>query len=66
MTDGPSYRQILDLSDFSKSLYVNTTGQSGNVFSSHYRDFLPMWRDGRYVTFGEAPIETLTLEPQPR
>src|SRR5262249_35913816 len=23
MTDGPSYRQILDLSDFSRSLYVN-------------------------------------------
>ena len=63
MTDGPSYRQILDLSDFSKSLYVNTTGQSGNVFNRHYRDFLPMWRDGRYVHFGERPIKTLTLDP---
>ena len=64
MTDGPSYRQVLDLSDFSRSLYVNTTGQSGNVFDRHYRDFLPLWRDGRYVRFGEGPMETLTLEPK--
>ncbi|HKF43985.1 MAG TPA: penicillin acylase family protein [Thermoanaerobaculia bacterium] len=66
MTDGPSYRQVLDLSDFSRSLYVNTTGQSGNVLDRHYRDFLPLWRDGRYVTFGEGPIETLTLTPATR
>jgi penicillin G amidase len=64
MTDGPSYRQVLDLSDFSKSLYVNTTGQSGNVFDRHYRDFLSLWRDGRYVTMGEPPIRTLILEPR--
>jgi penicillin amidase len=63
MTDGPSYRQIVDLSDSSRSLYVNTTGQSGNVFDRHYRDFLSLWRDGRYVRFGEAPVKTLTLEP---
>jgi penicillin amidase len=63
MTDGASYRQILDLSDFSRSLYANTTGQSGNVFSRHYRDFLPLWRDGRYVRMGEGPIQNLVLEP---
>jgi penicillin G amidase len=63
MTDGPSYRQIVDLSEVSRSLYVNTTGQSGNVFDRHYRDFLPLWRDGRYVAMGEKPIQTLILEP---
>ena len=64
MTDGPSYRQIVDLSDFARSLYVNTTGQSGNVFARHYRDFLPLWRDGHYVRMGEAPVKTLVLEPK--
>jgi penicillin amidase len=63
MTDGPSYRQILDLSDLSRSLYVHTTGQSGNVFDPAYRDLLPLWRDGRYIPIGGAPRHTLTLEP---
>jgi penicillin G amidase len=64
MTDGPSYRQILDLSDFSRSLYVHTTGQSGNVFDSGYRDLLPLWRDGRYFSIGGPPVHTLTLDPR--
>ncbi len=64
MTDGPSYRQILDLSDLEGGLYVHTTGQSGNVFDPHYRDFLPLWRDGRYVRMGEAPVKALVLEPE--
>jgi penicillin amidase len=67
MTDGASYRQILDLSDFSRSLYVHTTGQSGNVFDSAYRNLLPLWRDGRYVSMG-GPAETHApaLEPDKR
>ena len=63
MTDGASYRQILDLSDLSRSLYVHTTGQSGNVFDSGYRNLLPLWRDGGYVSMGGAAKHTLTLEP---
>jgi penicillin amidase len=63
MTDGASYRQILDLSDFSRSLYVHTTGQSGNVFDSGYRNLLPLWRDGRYVPIGGRAERTLILEP---
>jgi penicillin amidase len=64
MTDGPSYRQIVDLSDFSRSLYVHTTGQSGNVFDPAYRNLLPLWRDGRYVSIGGSPQHTLILEPK--
>ena len=63
MTDGPSYRQIVDLADLSASLFVHTTGQSGNVFDRHYRDFLPLWKDGRYFRIGERPVRTLTLQP---
>jgi penicillin amidase len=64
MTDGPSYRQVLDLSDFSRSFYVHTTGQSGNVFDRRYRDLLPLWRDGQYFSIGGPPEHTLTLEPK--
>ncbi|MEP6992984.1 MAG: penicillin acylase family protein [Acidobacteriota bacterium] len=64
MTDGPSYRQVIDLSDLSKSRYVHTTGQSGNVFDSGYRDLLQEWRAGRYFEIGgEKPVKTLVLEP---
>jgi penicillin amidase len=63
MTDGASYRQILDLSDFSRSLYVHTTGQSGNVFDSGYRNLLPLWRDGGYVSMGGTAKHVLLLEP---
>jgi penicillin amidase len=37
------------LADFDNSLYVITTGQSGNIFSKYYDDFLPLWAEGRYV-----------------
>ncbi len=64
MTDGPSYRQVVDLADMAKSVYVDTTGQSGNVFDRRYRDLLPEWRAGRYFEIGRTePVKTLVLEP---
>ncbi len=64
MTDGPSYRQVIDLSDLARSRYVHTTGQSGNVFDRRYRDLLPEWRAGRTFEIGTAaPVTTLILEP---
>ena len=64
MTDGPSYRQVIDLSNLAGSRYVHTTGQSGNVFDRRYRDQLPEWRAGRTFEIGTAaPATTLTLEP---
>jgi len=39
----PSYRQIIDLSDWSKCVSVHTTGQSGHPGSPHYADFIPLW-----------------------
>jgi penicillin amidase len=44
----PSMRQVIDLSDFDKSLWVNTTGESGEPFSGHYSDLLPLWDGGQY------------------
>ncbi len=65
MTDGPSYRQILDLADLPASLYVHTTGQSGNVFDRRYRNLLPLWRDGKYFRIAEHSSKSiLTLLPR--
>ncbi len=65
MTDGPSFREIIDLADLPASQYVHTTGQSGNPFSSGYRNFLPLWKAGRYFTMGKDPGEkTLELAPK--
>jgi penicillin amidase len=64
MTDGPSYRQIVDFADRSASLFVHTTGQSGNVFDRRYRDLLPLWRDGVYFRIGESPGKLLRLVPK--
>ncbi len=55
MDEGPGYRQIVELSAPVRGRYVITTGQSGNVFSRRYRDFLPDWRAGGYVAIEEQP-----------
>jgi penicillin amidase len=45
---GVSYRQIIDLEDFSKSLSINTLGQSGHPFNKHYDDMVQLWIDTVY------------------
>ena len=49
-THGPSFRAVYDLADLERSLFVQSTGQSGNVLSPWYRSFEKGWRDGEYVT----------------
>ena len=44
----PSYRQIVDLGDFPKSVSIHTTGQSGQPLSRHYSDFVELWRRTEY------------------
>ncbi|CAN7390326.1 penicillin acylase family protein [Phyllobacterium sp. LjRoot231] len=50
VTHGTSYRGLFDLADLNRSTYIQTTGQSGNVFSSNYRDFAPKWADIEAIT----------------
>ena len=45
---GPSERAIYDLSDWSKSLSVIPTGQSGHPYHQHYDDQIQMWVDIAY------------------
>lgn len=65
-----SYRQIIDLEDWDRSVSIHTTGQSGLPFHRHYRDFVSMWATGQYhpMLFSrpriqEASAGTLTLTP---
>jgi penicillin amidase len=62
MIEGASYRQVVDLGDLSRSLFVHTTGQSGNVFDKRYRDLLSLWSAGEtFPLTAGAAAATLTL-----
>ena len=70
MTNMPSYRLTIDMSDLDGARVVITTGQSGNPFDRHYADQVGPWRRGETVPlpFTPAAIEgatvaTLTLTP---
>jgi penicillin amidase len=72
MTDGPSYRQVIDFESPRADRWVGTTGQSGNFFERGYRDFLPLWRDGKDFAMSGEPgggevflLEPSTLPPTP-
>lgn len=46
---GPSTRIVIDFSDIENSVGIIPTGQSGNVFSKHYKDQAEKYLDGKYV-----------------
>ena len=64
----PGYRHIVDLADLSNSRFIITTGESGNVLSPHYDDFIKLHRDVGYLpmTFGRENVkgDVLVLEPR--
>jgi penicillin G amidase len=69
-TNGPGYRALYDFSNLDASLFIHTTGQSGNPLSSHYKDFAETWRDGRYIPMTmkrediqKGKLGTLILNP---
>ncbi len=45
----PSFRQLHDLSDWRKSLWVIPGGQSGLPFHKHYNDLIKLWFKGKYI-----------------
>jgi penicillin G amidase len=66
----PSMRMIVDVSDFSNSRIVHTTGQSGHPFSPQYEDMIEPWLDIDYhpMLWTREEVEanaaqSLTLEP---
>ena len=44
----PSYRQIVDMQDLSRSVSMHTTGQSGHPYHEHYDDMIDPWRNIEY------------------
>ncbi len=46
---GPSTRRIVDFSDVENAVAILPTGQSGNVFSKHYKDQAQKYLKGEFV-----------------
>lgn len=69
-TSGASYRQLIDVGDWDRSVAVNVPGQSAQPGSPHYDDLLSYWAEGRYfpLVFSQKAVEretrhTLQLVP---
>jgi penicillin amidase len=70
-SSGASYRHILDLADWDRSVFTSTPGQSGQPGSPHYDDLLPLWAEGNYapLVYSREAVEKATahkllLEPE--
>jgi penicillin amidase len=69
--DGASYREILDVSEWDRSLATNVPGQSGQPASPYYSNLLPLWADNRYfpLAFSRRAVDAnaahaLVLRPR--
>jgi penicillin G amidase len=67
-TFGAGFRQIISLGPAEQHLYMNSTGQSGNVMSEHYDDMVEPFRDVLFYplppTAPQAGAVTLQLKPR--
>jgi len=68
---GATYRHLLDLSDWDRSLATSGPGQSGQPGSPHYADLAPMWAKGEYFPLNytrpkveEAARHRMVLKPE--
>jgi penicillin G amidase len=68
--DGASYREILDVSDWDKSIATNTPGQSAQPESPYYGNLLSLWSNDEYfpLLFTRKTVESrashrLVLKP---
>ncbi|HHJ07321.1 MAG TPA: penicillin acylase family protein, partial [Anaerolineae bacterium] len=63
-----SYRQLIDLSALNNSRFIHTTGQSGNVLSPHYDDFIKRHQAVEYLpmSFGRDHVDGDVLIMQPK
>ncbi len=49
-THAGGFRGLYDLAAPEKSRFMIATGESGHIFSRHYRDLAPLWIDGKSIT----------------
>lgn len=70
VTDGPTMRMLVDLSDLDASRWINQSGVSGHAFAATYDDQTKLWATNQTVPFlfsrsrvGAAATHRLTLAP---
>jgi len=70
VSNGPSYRFVVDMANLDGATIVITTGQSGNPFDRHYGDLIDEWLLGETVPLPfsgvavqNATASTLALTP---
>ncbi len=58
-THGASYREIIDVSDWDRSVMTNVPGESGVPGNPHYGDLLDDWAKGKYhqMPFSRRAVE---------
>jgi penicillin amidase len=66
---GASLRYIIDVNDGQQSGFILPSGQSGRIFSSHFKDQTDLWRSGRRISMTRAETgarweSNLILEPK--
>ncbi|MGD0775509.1 MAG: penicillin acylase family protein, partial [Candidatus Solibacter sp.] len=63
-TNGTSWREVLDVGDWDRSLMTNVPGESGDPTSKHYSDLLEDWAAGRYhpMPFTRQAVEAAMEE----
>jgi len=68
--DGASYREIMDVANWDRSIVTNVPGQSGQPESPYYGNLLPLWDRGEYfpMAYSRARVDQeaahkLTLKP---
>ena len=54
---GPSTRRIVDFSDVDNSIAIVPTGQSGRIFSKHYKDQSQKYLNGKFVKMKLNEVE---------
>ena len=71
LSNGPSFRMVLDVGNWDGSKAVNFPGQSGRPEDPHYKDLADSWRTGEYfpLLYTRAAVEQATekrirLEPR--
>jgi penicillin amidase len=63
-TSGPSFRIIVDTSDWDLAVGANSPGQSGDPEDRHYRDLFDLWANDRFfpVFYSRDRVESVADE----
>ena len=63
-TAGASWREVIDVGNWDRSVITNVPGESGDPASPHYSDLLNNWAAGRYhpLPYSRKAVEAATEE----